>query len=153
MIRTIQKELTCNLRSLNLTQGVNITAVSYLDIYCFFDGDIKLPELNKPYVFYIADGSIRLHTPSGILDYVSGQYWVSTIDISFAVCDEHGLLRVYRRFGEALVLSIKLVPDKAYTAAACRGRLSAICKRKDCGRYRCRRYSAVVCLKFIFLIS
>ena len=39
------------------------------------------------------------------------------IDISFAVCDEHGLPRVYRRFGEALVLSITLVPGKAYTAA------------------------------------
>ena len=39
------------------------------------------------------------------------------IDISFAVCDEHGLPRVYRRYGEALVLSITLVPGKAYTAA------------------------------------
>ena len=39
------------------------------------------------------------------------------IDVSFAICDEHGLPRVYRRFGEALVLSITLVPGKAYTAA------------------------------------
>lgn len=38
-------------------------------------------------------------------------------DISFAVCDENGLPRVYRRYGEALVLSIALVPGKAYTAA------------------------------------
>lgn len=38
-------------------------------------------------------------------------------DISFAVCDENGLPRVYRRYGEALVLSITLVPGKAYTAA------------------------------------
>lgn len=39
------------------------------------------------------------------------------IDISFAVCDENGLPRVYRRFGDALVLSITLVPGKAYTSA------------------------------------
>ncbi|MDE6762829.1 MAG: heme-binding protein [Oscillospiraceae bacterium] len=39
------------------------------------------------------------------------------IDISFAVYDENGLPRVYRRFGEALVLSITLVPGKAYTSA------------------------------------
>lgn len=39
------------------------------------------------------------------------------IDISFAISDENGLPRVYRRFGEALVLSITLVPGKAYTAA------------------------------------
>mgnify|MGYP001624317036 FL=1 len=46
------------------------------------------------------------------------------IDISFAVSDENGLPRVYRRYEEALVLSITLVPGKAYTAAVtqCRRR-------------------------------
>lgn len=39
------------------------------------------------------------------------------VDISFAVYDENGLPRAYRRYGEALVLSITLVPGKAYTAA------------------------------------
>lgn len=39
------------------------------------------------------------------------------IDISFAIADRNGLPRLYRRYGEALVLSITLVPDKAYTAA------------------------------------
>ena len=47
------------------------------------------------------------------------------IDISFAVFDENGLPRVYRRYGEALVLSITLVPGKAYTAAVTQ------CKTKD----------------------
>lgn len=47
------------------------------------------------------------------------------IDISFAVCDESGLPRVYRRYGEALVLSIALVPGKAYTAAVTQ------CRTKD----------------------
>lgn len=47
------------------------------------------------------------------------------VDISFSVCDENGLPRVYRRFGEALVLSITLVPGKAYTAAVTQ------CKTKD----------------------
>ena len=39
------------------------------------------------------------------------------IDISFAICDENGLLKYFQRFGEALVLSITLVPGKAYTSA------------------------------------
>lgn len=39
------------------------------------------------------------------------------IDISFAICDENGLLRYFQRFGNALVLSITLVPGKAYTSA------------------------------------
>ena len=51
------------------------------------------------------------------------------IDISFAVCDEHGLPRVYRRYGNALVLSITLVPGKAYTAAVTQ------CNTKDVAAY------------------
>ncbi len=47
------------------------------------------------------------------------------IDISFAVSDASGLPRVYRRYGQALVLSITLVPGKAYTAAVTQ------CKTKD----------------------
>lgn len=47
------------------------------------------------------------------------------IDISFAINDKNGLPRVYRRYGEALVLSITLVPGKAYTAAV------TGCKTKD----------------------
>lgn len=47
------------------------------------------------------------------------------IDISFAISDENGLPKVYRRYGEALVLSITLVPGKAYTAAVTQ------CKTKD----------------------
>lgn len=47
------------------------------------------------------------------------------IDISFVVCDENGLPRVYRRYGEALVLSITLVPGKAYTSAVTQ------CRTKD----------------------
>lgn len=46
-------------------------------------------------------------------------------DISFAVFDENGLPRVYRRYGEALALSITLVPGKAYTSAVTQ------CKTKD----------------------
>lgn len=47
------------------------------------------------------------------------------VDISFAVSDENGLPRVYRRYGEALVLSVTLVPGKAYIAAVTQ------CKTKD----------------------
>lgn len=39
------------------------------------------------------------------------------IDISFAICDANGLLKYFQRFGDALVLSITLVPGKAYTSA------------------------------------
>lgn len=41
----------------------------------------------------------------------------TSIEISFAIADPNGLPRLFRRFGDALVLSTTLVPDKAYTAA------------------------------------
>ena len=47
-------------------------------------------------------------------------------DTNFMISDENGLPRVvYRRYGQALVLSITLVPGKAYTAAITQ------CKTKD----------------------
>lgn len=46
-------------------------------------------------------------------------------DISFAAFDENGLPRVYRCYGEALALSITLVPGKEYTSAV------AQCKTRD----------------------
>lgn len=39
------------------------------------------------------------------------------LDISFAIADADGLPRLFRRFGDALVLSTTLVPAKAYTSA------------------------------------
>lgn len=39
------------------------------------------------------------------------------LDISFAIADSNGIPRTFRRFGEALVLSTILVPNKAYTSA------------------------------------
>ena len=39
------------------------------------------------------------------------------IDISFAVYDECGYQKYFRRFGNALLFSTTLVPAKAYTAA------------------------------------
>lgn len=39
------------------------------------------------------------------------------LDISFAIADPDGLPRLFRRYGDALLLSATLVPAKAYTAA------------------------------------
>ena len=57
------------------------------------------------------------------------------IDISFAISDENGLPRVYRRYGEALVLSITLVPGKAYTAAVTHMQNKRCCRSRRGGRF------------------
>lgn len=106
----MQRELSRNLRSLRLAEYVSKTAVTYLDVYRFFDGDIKLPEQNEPYIFYVADGSVRLHTPSGILDYVSGQYSVSTIDMPF-----NGQVIALSENNDFLALSIGFTADEVFS--------------------------------------
>lgn len=85
-----------------------------------------MPQTENFYIYTVLDGSIRLFTPSGIMDYVPGQKSKEIgIDVSFAISDENGLPRAYRRYGEALVLSITLVQGKAYTAAVTQ------CKTKE----------------------
>ncbi len=56
------------------------------------------------------------------------------LDISFAICDNNGLPRAYRRYGEALVLSITLIPGKAYTSAVtqCKTKDVAACSAEGC---------------------
>lgn len=42
-----------------------------------------MPNEGSSYLYFIAGGSMRLHTPSGIMDYVEGQFSVSSIDTPF----------------------------------------------------------------------
>lgn len=51
-----------------------------ITVYRFTSAQIDLPHIATPYLFMILDGSLRLYTPSGIMDYVPGQYSVSQID-------------------------------------------------------------------------
>lgn len=52
------------------------------------------------------------------------------LDISFAIYDENGLMLLFRRYGDAPVISTKLAPGKAYTAAVMSmptGQLAKLC--------------------------
>lgn len=39
-----------------------------------------MPRSETPYLYIVIDGALRLYTPSGIMDYMAGQYSVSKID-------------------------------------------------------------------------
>lgn len=65
---------------LELANGRNETAIPYLHIYKSDTDRIDMPDTEIPYIYLIVVGSLRLHTPSGIMDYISGQYSVSAID-------------------------------------------------------------------------
>lgn len=69
-----------SLNTFKLNEGKNTTALPFLNFYCFTSKKIQMPETSKPYLYLIVSGMLRLHTISGILDYVPGQYSLSAID-------------------------------------------------------------------------
>lgn len=62
------------------SDGCHATAVSDLSLYRYTQSSIQMPEASTPYLYLLAAGAMRLHTPSGMMDYVAGQYSVSAID-------------------------------------------------------------------------
>ena len=68
------------LRAFPLIDGKNKTKFPYLTFYRFTGEKIEMPQTENIYIYTVLDGSLRLYTPSGILDYISGQYSISKID-------------------------------------------------------------------------
>lgn len=66
--------LSEKLRSFLLREGENKTAVPFLHLYRFITEKISMPVTDNLYLYVAAAGSMRLYTPSGIMDYVEGQY-------------------------------------------------------------------------------
>lgn len=72
------RRLQSQVRALFLETGAQeIPAVTP---YRFTAEHIRMPRTEHPYLYLVLDGMLRLHTPSGMKDYVAGQYSVSQID-------------------------------------------------------------------------
>lgn len=65
-----------------------------------------MPTVGLPYLYLIVDGSMRLHTPSGILDYSAGQYSVSAIDTPIS-----GQVLTFSESMDFLALSVAFTAD------------------------------------------
>lgn len=61
-------------------EGRNPSRVPGVTAWRFTTETIQMPAAEEPYLYLVLDGALRLHTPSGILDYMAGQYSVSRID-------------------------------------------------------------------------
>ncbi len=55
-----------------LKEGCNETKIPYLSIYRYTVEKIEMPKSENLYLYVVLDGSIRLYTPSGIMDYMAG---------------------------------------------------------------------------------
>lgn len=79
IIQTLQNEI----RKLPLDKDCNQTGISCVTAYRFTEEKVQMPSTQDPYLYIVLDGMLRLHTPSGIMDYMEGQYSVSKIDTPF----------------------------------------------------------------------
>lgn len=110
------EQLNKQIRELAACSGENPTGISYLDVYRFTDNKIKMPEEGLPYIYFVADGSMRLYTPSGIMDYTAGQYSVSSIDTPdsarvLTFSDKNDFIALAIRFSLDDVISVALDID------------------------------------------
>ncbi len=74
----------------------------------------------NPYLYIVVEGMLRLYTPSGIMDYMAGQYSVSKIDTPLAgtvlaVSEEQDFLAVSVEFTIHEVITTILDMDNSLT--------------------------------------
>lgn len=77
------------------------SALPFLHIFQTFDKSISIPQTEMPHIYFVLDGKLRLYTPSGVLDYVEGQYSVSAIDTP-----EKGYVLAFSEHNDFLAVSV-----------------------------------------------
>lgn len=102
MINDISK-LCEYIYSCPLTEGENRTRIPYLSIYFSAQRELAMPQTENFYIYTVLDCSIRLFTPSGIMDYAPGQFFVSKIDTPAS-----GQVLTFSEKGHFLALVIEL---------------------------------------------
>lgn len=112
-------------RALLETGGKGIPAVT---LYRSTAEHVPMPQTEHPYLYLVLDGTLRLHTPSGMMDRMAGQYFVSRIDaplrgtvLSFS--DRQDLLAVCVEFLPSEVIQTVLGLDDDLTARIMSGQM------------------------------
>lgn len=123
-IRTLQNTV----RPLAHAEGSSETGIPFVTAYRFTGKTVQMPQTEQPYLYLILDGMLRLHTPSGILDYVPGQYSISKIDTPLsgtvlARSERQDFLSLAVEFTANEVISAVLRLDNALTAQILEERL------------------------------
>lgn len=113
--------------------GSTQTKVSFLVLYHFDGGTFPMPGIDKPYLYFVVDGSMRLYTPFGIMDYIAGQYSVSAIDTPesgkiLTVSPGGGFYSLSVAFSLDDVLSVMLQLDEERTAQIAGGNVDETVK-------------------------
>lgn len=104
-MKTSLKNLQNESRNLPLREGSNETGIPHLTAYRFTTDKIQMPQTDEPYLYIVLDGTLRLYTPSGIMDYMAGQYSVSKIDTPLS-----GTVLTFSEQQDFLALAVEFTP-------------------------------------------
>lgn len=99
------------IRNLPLAEGSNKTGIANITAYRFTTEKIQMPQVENPYLYIVLDGTLRLYTPSGIMDYMAGQYSVSKIDTPLS-----GTVLTFSEQRDFLALAVEFTPNDVITA-------------------------------------
>lgn len=121
--------LSARLRAMAPAEGGNATPVPYLTACRFSASGFALPDTPALYLYCVTDGSVRLHTPSGILDYTAGQISASCVDMPFcgevvSLSERGDFLAVCVAFDAEEVLSVVLSSDGDLAGRIVRGEIA-----------------------------
>lgn len=67
-----------------------------------------MPRTERPYLYFVLGGVLRLHTPSGMMDYMAGQYSISQIDTPLS-----GTALAFSDHQDFLAISVEFQPSQA----------------------------------------
>lgn len=117
------------LRTRFFMDGENLPKIPYVKVYRFTNKRIKMPQTDNPYLYIVLDGTLRLYTPSGIMDYMAGQYSISKIDTPLfgtvlVFSDQQDFLAVSVEFFPSDVIQTILALDNTLTERIMSGQLS-----------------------------
>lgn len=129
MNRKNMKNTINELRTHFFMDGENLPKIPYVKVYRFTDKRIEMPQTDNPYLYIVLDGTLRLYTPSGIMDYMAGQYSISKIDTPLfgtvlVFSDQQDFLAVSVEFFPSDVIQTILALDNTLTERIMSGQLS-----------------------------
>lgn len=105
-MENIIQELQNELRTHFFMDGENPPKIPAVKVYRFTNEIIEMPQTDNPYLYIVLDGMLRLYTPSGIMDYMAGQYSVSKIDTPLS-----GTVLAFSEQQDFLAISIEFTPS------------------------------------------
>lgn len=109
-MNTSIKNLREEIRSFPLSEGGCQTGITHMTAYRFMTDKIRMPQTENPYLYIVLDGTLRLYTPSGIMDYMADQYSVSKIDTPLS-----GTILTFSEQQDFLALAVEFTPNDVIT--------------------------------------